>query len=197
MYSVLVHELKLSRGVPCKSESRVCVFFRGTIKHMHICMFVNVPDPIMEFNADMHSTFASLPCTAYFLWLKWSVYELQDSFHRGGTISDITDQICSLNASLHSYDSPTQLVVDKYMKDHGLEVEPDEEEFGFGKLLIDYKPPKTSTAKISNKGKIFEFSVLVMARHSIPNPDRYAHSPPTSTTQVHGLYMYMRPQRQS
>ena len=129
-------------------------------------MFVNVPDPIMEFNADIHSTFASLPCTAYFLWLKWSVYELQDSFHRGGTISDITDQICSLNASLHSYDSPTQLVVDKYMKDHGLEVEPDEEEFGFGKLLIDYKPPKTSTAKISNKGKIFEFSVLVMALYS-------------------------------
>lgn len=118
-------------------------------------MIVIVPDPIMEFNADMHSTFASLPSIAYFLWLKWSVYELQDSFHRGGTISDITDQICSLNASLHSYDSPTQLVVDKYMKDHGLEVEPDEEEFGFGKLLIDYKPPKKSTAKISNKGKIF------------------------------------------
>lgn len=52
------------------------------------------------------------------------------------------------------------------MKDHGLEVEPDEEEFGFGKLLIDYKPPKKSTAKISNKGKIFEFSVLVMALYS-------------------------------
>jgi len=38
------------------------------------------------------------------------------------------------------------------MKEHGLEVEPDEEEFGFGKLLIDYKPPKKSTSKISNKG---------------------------------------------
>lgn len=79
------------------------------------------------------------------------LYELQDSFHQGGTVNDITDQICSLNANLHSYDSPTQLVVDKYMKEHGLEVEPDEEEFGFGKLLIDYKPPKKSTSKISNK----------------------------------------------
>ena len=53
---------------------------------------------------------------------------------------------------MHSYDTPTQLVVDKYMKEHGLEVEPDEEEFGFGKLLIDYKIPKNSTSKISNKG---------------------------------------------
>lgn len=80
---------------------------------------------------------------------------MQDSFHRGGTVNDITDQICSLNANLHSYDSPTQLVVDKYMKEHGLEVEPDEEEFGFGKLLIDYKPPKKPTSKISNKGNDF------------------------------------------
>lgn len=79
------------------------------------------------------------------------LYELQDSFHRGGTINDITEHISSLNANLHSYDTPTQLVVDKYMKEHGLEVEPDEEEFGFGKLLIDYKIPKNSASKISNK----------------------------------------------
>ena len=89
------------------------------------------------------------------------MYELQDSFHRGGTINDITDQICSLNENLHSYNSPTQLVVDKYMKEHGLEAEPDEEEYGFGKLLIDYKPPK-STSKISNKGKISDFCALVL-----------------------------------
>jgi len=37
------------------------------------------------------------------------------------------------------------------MKEHGLEVEPDEEEFGYGKLMIDYKFPKKSTSKISNK----------------------------------------------
>lgn len=92
---------------------------------------------------------------ACFLWSKWSVLELQESFHRGGTIKDITDQICSLNANLHSYDSPTQLVVDKYMKEHGLEVEPDEEEFGYGKLMIDYKLPKKSTSKISDKGKVY------------------------------------------
>lgn len=79
------------------------------------------------------------------------LFDLQESFHRGGTIKDITDQICSLNANLHSYDSPTQLVVDKYMKEHGLDVEPEEEEYGYGKLLIDYKPPKKSTSKISNK----------------------------------------------
>lgn len=30
-------------------------------------MIVIVPDPIMEFNADMRSTFASLPSIAYFL----------------------------------------------------------------------------------------------------------------------------------
>ena len=62
-----------------------------------------------------------------------------------------------MNANLHSYDTPTKLVVDKYMKEHGLEVEPDEEEFGFGKLLNDYKLPKKSTSKISNKGitKVF------------------------------------------
>lgn len=88
-----------------------------------------------------------------FLWIRQSVFDLQESFHRGGTIKDITDQICSLNANLHSYDSPTQLVVDKYMKEHGLDVEPEEEEFGYGKLLIDYKPPKKATSKISNKGK--------------------------------------------
>lgn len=77
--------------------------------------------------------------------------ELQESFHRGGTIKDITDQISSLNSNLHGYDSPTQLIVDKYMKEHGLEVEPDEEQFGFGKLMIDYKPPGKSSSKISNK----------------------------------------------
>lgn len=54
------------------------------------------------------------------------------------------------------------------MKEHGLEVEPDEEEFGFGKLLIDYKPPKKSTSKISNKGMISNFFVLVMALYSRP-----------------------------
>lgn len=59
-----------------------------------------------------------------------------------------------MNANLNSYDSPTQLVVDRYMKEHGLEVEPDDEEYGYGKLIIDYKPPKKSTSKISNKGKI-------------------------------------------
>ncbi|KAL9956230.1 hypothetical protein ACROYT_G037678 [Oculina patagonica] len=95
------------------------------------------------------------------------LYDQQDSFHRGGTINDITDQICSLNANLHSYDSPTQLVVDKYMKEHGLEVEPDEEEFGYGKLLIDYKPPKKSTSKISNKGELLTFVFLQW--HSIPD----------------------------
>lgn len=88
-----------------------------------------------------------------FLWIRQSVFDLQESFHRGGTIKDITDQICSLNANLHSYDSPTQLVVDKYMKEHGLDMEPEEEEFGYGKLLIDYKPPKKATSMISNKGK--------------------------------------------
>lgn len=77
--------------------------------------------------------------------------ELQESFHRGGTIKDITDQISSLNSNLSSYDSPTQLVVDKYMKEHGLEVEPEEEEFGYGRLMIDYKPPRKSSTKISNK----------------------------------------------
>jgi len=41
------------------------------------------------------------------------------------------------------------------MKEHGLEVEPDEEEFGYGKLMIDYKLPKKSTSKISNKGKVY------------------------------------------
>lgn len=69
---------------------------------------------------------------------------------------------------MHSYDSPTQLVVDRYMKEHGLEVEPDEEEFGFGKLLIDYKPPKKSTSKISNKGMISNVFALVMALYSRP-----------------------------
>lgn len=78
---------------------------------------------------------------------------MQKSFHQGGTIKDITDQICSLNADLSSYDSPTQLVVDKYMREHGLEAEPEEEEFGYGKLAIDYKPPRKSTPSISSKGK--------------------------------------------
>ena len=84
---------------------------------------------------------------------KQPVFDLQKSFHQGGTIKDITDQICSLNADLSSYDSPTQLVVDKYMREHGLEVEPEEEEFGYGKLVIDYKPPKKSAPSISSKGK--------------------------------------------
>ncbi|XP_074606012.1 protein FAM227A-like [Acropora palmata] len=79
------------------------------------------------------------------------LFDLQKSFHQGGTIKDITDQICSLNADLSSYDSPIQLVVDKYMREHGLEVEPEEEEFGYGKLVIDYKPPKKSTPSISSK----------------------------------------------
>lgn len=79
------------------------------------------------------------------------LFDLQKSFHQGGTIKDITDQICSLNADLSSYDSPTQLVVDKYMREHGLEAEPEEEEFGYGKLVIDYKPPKKSTPSISSK----------------------------------------------
>lgn len=48
------------------------------------------------------------------------------------------------------------------MKEHGLEVEPDEEEFGYGKLLIDYKPPKKSTSKISNKGNILGLKLLQM-----------------------------------
>ena len=39
------------------------------------------------------------------------------------------------------------------MRDHGLEVEAEEEEFGYGKLMIDYKPPKQSKSTISNKGK--------------------------------------------
>lgn len=80
-----------------------------------------------------------------------NLFDVQESFHQGGTIKDITDQICSLNADLNSYDSPTQLVVDKYMRDHGLEVEAEEEEFGYGKLMIDYKPPKQSKSTISNK----------------------------------------------
>lgn len=88
-----------------------------------------------------------------FSLINGSVLELQESFHRGGTIKDITDQISSLNSNLSSYDSPTQLVVDKYMKEHGLEVEPEEEEFGYGRLMIDYKPPRKSSTKISNKGK--------------------------------------------
>lgn len=79
------------------------------------------------------------------------LFDLQKSFHQGGTIKDITDQICSLNADLSSYDSPTQLVVDKYMREHGLEAEPEEEEFGYGKLVIDYKPPRKSTPSISSK----------------------------------------------
>ena len=95
------------------------------------------------------------------------MYELQDSFHRGGTINDITEHISSLNANLHSYDTPTQLVVDKYMKEHGLEVEPDEEEFGFGKLLIDYKIPKNSTSKISNKGtELFVIANMNLSLHT-------------------------------
>ena len=56
------------------------------------------------------------------------------------------------------------------MKEHGLEVEPDEEEFGYGKLLIDYKPPNKSTSKISNKGifnitKDFDFCVFAIIWH--------------------------------
>ena len=97
----------------------------------------------------------------YFLWFNGSVLELQESFHRGGTIKDITDQISSLNSNLSSYDSPTQLVVDKYMKEHGLEVEPEEEEFGYGRLMIDYKPPRKSSTKISNKGKEVFFRVCM------------------------------------
>ena len=90
--------------------------------------------------------------------------ELQESFHRGSTIKDITDQISRLNSNLSSYDSPTQLVVDKYMKEHGLEVEPEEEEFGYGRLMIDYKPPRKSSTKISNKGKEVFFGCACVVR---------------------------------
>lgn len=38
------------------------------------------------------------------------------------------------------------------MKEYGLEVELDEEEFGFGKFFIDYKIFKNLILKISNKG---------------------------------------------
>ena len=77
------------------------------------------------------------------------------SFHRGGTIHDINKQIGSLDASLTAYDTPTRLVVDKCLKKHGLQLEEEDEEFGYGRLQIDYKLPKQSVRVLSNKGTVW------------------------------------------
>ncbi|XP_048575767.1 protein FAM227A isoform X2 [Nematostella vectensis] len=73
----------------------------------------------------------------------------QASFHRGGTIDDITRQISELDNTLHGYNAQSQLVVDKYLKEQGIEEgDEDEEEFGYGKLKIDYKPHKPRTKRL-------------------------------------------------
>mgnify|MGYP001795943025 CR=1 FL=1 len=58
--------------------------------------------------------------------------------------------------ALQSHDTNTELVVEKYLKDHGLQVNIEEEDFGYGKLLIDYKVPKTTQLRIvSNRGILY------------------------------------------
>jgi hypothetical protein len=69
-------------------------------------------------------------------------------------VDDITRQISELDTSLHDNNPQTQLVVDKYLKEQGLQYEEDEEEFGYGKLIIDYKPPKPVVRVITDKGKL-------------------------------------------
>lgn len=67
-------------------------------------------------------------------------------------MDDITWQISQLDTSLHDGNSQNQLVVDKYLKECGLQYEDDEEEFGYGRLVIDYKPPKPVTKSVTDKG---------------------------------------------
>ncbi|KAK3752188.1 hypothetical protein QZH41_007019 [Actinostola sp. cb2023] len=79
--------------------------------------------------------------------------------YTGGTIDDITRQISELDTSLHDGNLQTQLVIDKYLKEKGLQFEEEDEEFGYGKLMIDYKPPKPmSKGKITDKDQIQKVS---------------------------------------